>query len=145
MNTQPKSSAASIRAFTLIEMVLVLGIIALLVGSGIMYLTNVTTVGKETRVKGDLTTLTAALRTYETSNTFLPTSKQGLLALTEMPSAKPQPKNWKPFLKKVLLDPWGNEYGYARPGKHDPDGFDLWSVGPDGKPGTADDIGNWMD
>ena len=141
MKTSTKRSSKS--AFTLIEMVLVLGIIALLVGSGIVYLTNVTTVGKETRVKADFTTLTAALRTYETSNTFLPTTKQGLLALTEKPTAKPQPKNWKPFLKKVLLDPWGNEYGYARPGKHDTNGFDLWSVGPDGKQGTGDDIGNW--
>ena len=143
MNTLPKSTAS--RAFTLIEMVLVLGIIALLVGSGIVYLTNVTTVGKETRVKGDFTTLTAALRSYETSNIFLPTSKQGLLALTEKPTSKPVPKNWKPFLKKVLHDPWGNEYGYARPGKNDPNGFDLWSIGPDGKQGTADDMGNWVE
>ena len=29
------------------------------------------------------------------------------------------------------------------PGKHNPNGFDLFSVGPDGKAGTDDDIGNW--
>jgi general secretion pathway protein G len=29
------------------------------------------------------------------------------------------------------------------PGKHNPDTFDVWSVGPDGQDGTDDDIGNW--
>ncbi|MEM7014568.1 MAG: type II secretion system protein GspG, partial [Verrucomicrobiota bacterium] len=36
-----------------------------------------------------------------------------------------------------------NEYHYQRPGKNDPGGFDLYSGGPDGQPGTTDDIGNW--
>lgn len=130
-------------AFTLIEMVLVLGIIALLVGSGIVYLTGVLGVGKETRVKADINTISAALRTYETQNLALPTTQQGLRALVEKPKTRPAPKSWRPFLKKTLLDPWGNEYQYATPGKKDTGGFDLFSMGPDGKPGTEDDIGNW--
>ncbi|MCL4103529.1 UNVERIFIED_CONTAM: hypothetical protein GTU68_059608 [Idotea baltica] len=125
------------------EMVLVLGIIALLVGSGIVYLVGVLDVGKESRVKADINTVTAALRTYETQNMFLPTSKQGIMALVEKPSSRPQPKNWRPFLKKMLLDPWGNEYQYLRPGKRDKSGFDIFSMGPDGVAGNEDDIGNW--
>ena len=35
------------------------------------------------------------------------------------------------------------EAHYASPGTHNPDSYDLWSVGPDGADGTADDIGNW--
>ena len=131
------------RGFTLMEMVLVLGIIALLVGSGIFYLVGVLDVGKESRVKADINTVTAALRTYETQNMFLPTTQQGLMALVEKPSSRPQPKNWRPFLKKMLIDPWGSEYHYARPGKRDSGGFDLYSAGPDGTPGNEDDIGNW--
>lgn len=129
--------------FSLMEMILVLGIIALLVGSGIVYLVGVLDVGKESRVKADLNTLTAALRTYETQNLVLPTTQQGILALVEKPKSKPVPKSWRPFLKKVIVDPWGNEYQYQRPGKKDPSGFDLYSKGPDGEAGTADDIGNW--
>ncbi|MFT5471297.1 MAG: general secretion pathway protein G [Verrucomicrobiales bacterium] len=134
---------ASFRAFSLIEMVLVLGIIALLVGSGIVYLVGVLGVGKESRVKADLNTLTAALRTYETQNLTLPTSKQGIAALVQRPKIKPVPGSWRPMLKKMILDPWGSEYHYLQPGKQDPDGFDIWSAGPDLKTGTEDDIGNW--
>jgi general secretion pathway protein G len=130
-------------AFSLIEMVLVLGIIALLVGSGIVYVVGVLGVGKETRVKADINTVTAALRTYETQNLTLPTTQQGLRALVEMPKTKPAPKSWRPMLKKTLLDPWGHEYNYVNPGKKDPSGFDLFSAGPDGKAGSEDDIGNW--
>ncbi len=131
------------RGFTLMEMVLVLGIIALLVGSGIVYLVGVLDVGKESRVKADINTITAALRTYETQNMFLPTTKQGIMALVEKPTSRPLPKNWRPFLKKMLFDPWGKEYQYARPGRRDSSGFDLFSAGPDGIAGNEDDIGNW--
>jgi hypothetical protein len=40
-------------------------------------------------------------------------------------------------------DPWDNEYNYVQPGKHNPNGFDIFSSGPDRLPNTADDIGNW--
>ena len=46
--------------FTLVEIMLVLGIIALLVGAGIYSLGDVTSSGKRTRAKADLNALTAA-------------------------------------------------------------------------------------
>ena len=53
-------------------------------------------------------------------------------------------ENWRgSYLDQTLLDPWGNPYLYQFPGKHNPTGYDLWSAGPDGKSGNADDIGNW--
>lgn len=131
------------QGFTLVEMVLVLGIIALLVGAGIVSLIGVLDTGKSGRVKGDLNTLTAALRAYETENMFLPTTEQGIMALVERPTSRPAPTNWHPFLKKLILDPWGNPYHYRRPGQKDKGGFDVFSAGPDGQAGTADDIGNW--
>lgn len=54
--------------------------------------------------------------------------------------------NWHgPYLDpaEIPVDPWGNPYLYAYPGKHNPTGYDLWLAGPDGKSGTDDDIGNW--
>ena len=42
------------------------------------------------------------------------------------------------------MDPWDNPYIYYYPGKHNANGYDLLSVGPDGKEGTDDDIGNWQ-
>jgi general secretion pathway protein G len=130
--------------FTLVEMVLVLGIIALLVGAGIVSLIGVLDVGKDKRVRADITTLSSALRAYETENMFVPTTEQGLMALVEKPMSRPLPQTWRPMLKKVLIDPWGNPYHYRRPGLKDKGGFDIFSLGPDGVPDTADDIGNWM-
>lgn len=129
--------------FTLVEMVLVLGIVALLVGVGIVKLTGVLDTGKKTRVKGDLTTLIGALRSYETDNMFLPTTEQGLNALIQKPSSRPVPASWSPKLTKMILDPWGAPYNYRRPGTRDKGGFDVFSSGEDGVPGNADDIGNW--
>ena len=40
----------------------------------------------------------------------------------------------------ALSDPWGHPYQYRNPGKRHPEGFDVYSLGPDGKDGTADDI-----
>jgi len=56
-------------------------------------------------------------------------------------------KNWHgPYFDppKLPVDPWGNNYFYACPGKHNPDSYDLLSAGPDGRIGTEDDIGNWQ-
>ena len=41
------------------------------------------------------------------------------------------------------VDPWGDPYIYEYPGKHNKNGYDLFSAGMDGKPGTEDDICNW--
>ena len=43
----------------------------------------------------------------------------------------------------VLDDPWDRPYEYIFPGAHNLMGYDLWSIGPDGLNGTADDISNW--
>ena len=43
------------------------------------------------------------------------------------------------------LDPWQRPYHYLYPGKHNPNVPDIWSLGPDGIDGTADDIGSWTE
>ncbi|MDF1852296.1 MAG: type II secretion system major pseudopilin GspG [Verrucomicrobiales bacterium] len=132
------------RAFSMMEMILVLGIITLLVGAGVGGLMNVMELGKETKAKADINTISSALRAYESQQLYLPTTRQGIEALVWKPSSRPEPKNWKPYLKeKVLTDPWGNKYIYLRPGKKDGGGFDLYSAGADGVAGNSDDIGNW--
>lgn len=73
-----------------------------------------------------------------------PTTKDGLQALRTAPLGCG--KFWQgPYLEtsRELLDPWKNDYRYVSPGGHNPDSYDLWSNGPDGLFGTADDVGNW--
>lgn len=139
LNIKPRKLSP---AFTLVEMMLVLGIIALLVGAGAVMFTDVLGQGKRGRAKADISTITSALRSYESQSLILPSTAQGLNALVERPSGNPAPQSWSPILKKLPLDPWRNPYQYRRPGSKDKGGFDLFSMGPDGQE-SADDIGNW--
>lgn len=53
-------------------------------------------------------------------------------------------ENWAgPYVTQVPRDPWNRPYQYARPGTHNKNSFDLYSLGPDGEV-SADDIGNWQ-
>lgn len=72
-----------------------------------------------------------------------PTSTEGLRALIEKPGGHTD-GGLRPNLPDgVLKDPWGRDYLYEYPGQHGKNGYDLYSAGPDGGPGTSDDIANW--
>lgn len=126
--------------YTLFEIMLVLGIIAVLVGSAIYMLVGNIDVAKDQRVNNDIEAISMQLRTYEMLNYRMPTTEQGLKALVSQPSTEPRPRKWKQLMKSVPLDPWGAEYVYRNPGKKNSGGFDLYSLGPDGKE-SDDDIG----
>jgi general secretion pathway protein G len=44
-----------------------------------------------------------------------------------------------------LVDPWGNSWRFRSGDRHNPKNpdFDLWSMGPDAREHTEDDIRNW--
>lgn len=130
------------QAYTLLEMMIVLGIIALLMGSAIYYMTGVLGGAKIQTAQGDIQSITSALKMYEINNRILPTTDQGLDALVKKPDSEPAPKRWSQLMKEVRPDPWNHPYQYVYPGKHNPDSFDLYSLGPDGVE-SDDDIGNW--
>jgi general secretion pathway protein G len=127
----------SISGYTLFEIMLVLGIIAVLVGSAIYMLSGNIDVAKEQRVTSDIQAISMQLRTYEMLNYRKPSTEQGLKALVQMPSSEPKPQHWKKLMETVPLDPWGNEYVYRNPGKFKTDGFDLYSLGPKGTEGEG--------
>ncbi len=129
--------------YTLVEIMLVLSIIVVLMSAGIYYLMGNLEVAKNTRVRSDVEAISTQLKVYQMQNLDFPTTAQGLKALVQPPTAPPKPRNWVQLLKaEALIDPWGSEYQYLKPGKRNPDSFDLWSLGPNK---TADDknIGNW--
>jgi len=83
----------------------------------------------------------SALDEYKVDYGHYPKSLQNLVQQTG------DATNWHgPYFNppKLPTDPWGDPYIYEYPGKHNTNGYDLSSAGPDGKPGTDDDIGNWM-
>ncbi len=129
--------------FTLLEIMLVVMIIALLGGAAIYYMGGNVNVAQDTRVRTDLQAVSTQLKLYQATNGFLPTTEQGLAALISPPTTEPKPKQWRQFFEKMPQDPWGNDYRYQAPGKHNPHSFDVYSAGPDRQDGTADDVGNW--
>lgn len=131
--------------FTLIEVMIViviLGILAALVVPKVMGRPD------EARVvaaKQDITTIMQALKLYKLDNRRYPTMGQGLDALVKKPSAAPVPDNWKSYIERVPLDPWGGTYQFLNPGLNGE--VDIMSYGADGKPGGTGfdaDIGSWM-
>jgi general secretion pathway protein G len=131
------------RGFTLMEMLMVLTIIALLMGMVIYQLTGVGESAKVQKVQSDLLGFKELLAAYQLESGSLPTTEQGLKALWSKPTVEPVPQHWRAMLEGETLDPWNHSYQYQNPGKHNPDRYDVWSMGPDGVSGNDDDIGNW--
>ena len=127
--------------FTLIELLLVVVIIGILAAIVVPKLAGRSEDARISAAKGDLQSIRTALSMYEVDNGRYPTELAGLLV---KPGGSPEPKNWNgPYLRDVAAipkDPWGNEYVYAYPGARNATGYDLLSAGPDGSPGTEDDI-----
>lgn len=142
MNRIPRKNYA-LKAFTLLEIMLVVAIISLLLGVAIYNLTGAKRSAEFVAAETDIQTIATQLSTYEINAQRLPTNEQGLDALVNRPSSGPEPKRWVRLMKKLSHDPWGNKYRYQAPGKHNSDSFDLYSVGPDGEEHTEDDVTNW--
>lgn len=131
----------SSRAFTLVEIMLVVVIIGILAALVIPKIAGSSERARVTAAQADINGgIKSALGQYEVDNGFYPKSLQDLI---QQPG---NAKNWHgPYFDppKLPVDPWGNPYVYYYPGKHNASSYDLLSVGPDGKEGTEDDIGNW--
>ncbi len=137
---KPSANFRRSSGFTLLEIVIVLGIIAVLLGGSIMLLKNVGSGAKLQRVDADFNAVGSALMTYKINAGNYPTTQQGLQALVTKPTSSPVPRRWTELSKKIPLDPWQNPYGYRFPGKKDASEFELYSKGPDSIEGTADDL-----
>jgi len=135
------------RAFTLIEILVVLGIIALLAS---VLLKGVGNSFDRAQVKVAKIYIQTGLRTsldrYKLDVGSYPSTAEGLAALVVAPANASE--NWHgPYADtdggKFQPDPWGEPYQYRFPGTHNKTKYDLFSKGPDKTEGTEDDIGNW--
>jgi general secretion pathway protein G len=136
------------RGFTLIELLVTIAIIATL--AAIIAPSLFGNVGEARRnaARGQIQILALALDAYRVDNDEYPTTDQGLQALRSFPVTGTAPPNWRgPYLRQVLpLDPWGRAYVYVAPGVANPNAYDLYSLGKDGKPGGEGedaDITSW--
>jgi general secretion pathway protein G len=93
--------------------------------------------GYRPSTRSQIANLGTALGAFEVDNGYYPRGANGLIYLIEKP---PGATNWRgPYLEKsVPFDPWGHAYIYECPGRHNPQGYDLSAMGPDGH-----ESGNW--
>lgn len=127
------------RAFTLLEIMIVVSIIAVLLSLAIYKLKGNLEAAKSVGVQADIQSIRTQLKVYESFNGFLPTTEQGLQALVTRPTTDPQPSRWTQLFDSVPQDPWHDNYIYLNPGRKNPSGYDLYSAGPDRQADTTDD------
>ncbi|MGH8017468.1 MAG: type II secretion system protein GspG [Opitutaceae bacterium] len=130
-------------AFTLLEMLIVIALIALLAGFTIANLDKIFG-GSQADVARVFvsSSMQAPLTSYKIHMGSYPPSLQALLTPPDGGAER-----WKgPYLKTpgntVPRDPWQRPYQYRFPGTKNPGSYDLFSFGEDGVE-SADDIGNW--
>ena len=135
------------RAFTLIELLIV---IAILLAIGGLVVVNLIPRGEQARadlqrVQFDL--IGAAMDQFRLDLNRWPTEEEGIEVLWREDALEDEAdmKRWKvKYLESpITQDKWGNELIYRSPSEELGEGYyDLVSVGPDGEEGTEDDITN---
>jgi general secretion pathway protein G len=137
----------SSRGFTLIEMIVVIAIIGAL--ATIVAPTVFRNLGDAnvTAARSQVEILAMALENYRMDTGSYPSTEQGLGALRTRPETAAL-AGWRgPYLRKpVPVDPWRRPYLYVSPGSHNPETFDLYTLGRDGVIGGAGedaDITSW--
>jgi general secretion pathway protein G len=132
------------RAFTLLEIMIVVVIIGLLAGISGMTIVNRMRKSKDSITKTKLGNVKLALYMYCADTGTYPTQEDGLNALLEKPDDIDEYDYNGPYFDdiKALLDAWNQLIIYKVPSEHGKD-FDLISKGADRREGTSDDIIVW--
>src|SRR3954469_3871289 len=152
-------SRRRIRAFTLIEVMVVIAILAVLAA---LIVPKVMSRPDEARVvaaRQDIASLLQALKLYRLRHLRYPPPEPGRAPPLQRPrlgpgpadpvtrpSLAPVPPSWKPggYLERLPRDPWGNPYQYLSPGlRGEVDVFSFGADGVAGGEGFDADIGSW--
>ena len=132
------------QGFTLVELLVVLGILGLLVAIASPQVLKYLDRAKVSTTRVQIASLSTALNLFKLDVGRFPTTEEGLAALLTAPVGD---ETWNgPYINKTanLNDPWGRPYNYRAPGEHGE--FDLSSQGPNsGGGGVAAGqlIANW--
>lgn len=138
----PLSQRSSERGFTLLELMVVVGILGLLAA---LVVPNVIGQGEKARknlAKQTIASTATILDMYKLDVGTFPSNDEGLQALVQKPADAP---NWAgPYVKsrKLPEDPWNKPLVYHIPSTRADHDYDLCSYGPKGTPSGEDQICN---
>jgi general secretion pathway protein G len=136
-SAQPGSFNRNDAGYTLMELLVVLGILAVLTAVATPQLMGYFGKAKAQSAEIQIQNIGTALEMYYMENGSYPNMNVGLKALVVAP---PDAPHWNgPYLKKAenLLDPWGHPYQYNYPGSNGD--YEVYSLGPNGKAKSASD------
>ena len=139
--------------FTLIEIMIVVGILGILLGMAVFASNKARLQSKISKSKADIAVLETAISMYEVDMGGYPASPNSNL-VTHL--TVDQAGDWHgPYIEfdeedipgGEFQDPWNVGYVYAQPGTHNTSSYDIYSTGPDKSTSTGgedpDDINNW--
>lgn len=136
--TRRRAAPHNDAGFTLLELLVVLGIIAMLATiAGPQVLRYLGKARTET-AKAQISAIATSLELYALDTGTFPSQEVGLSALVQAPPNMP---GWKgPYLKRSegVIDPWGRPYQYRMPGRKGTP--EIFTLGRDNAPGgTGED------
>jgi general secretion pathway protein G len=130
--------------FTLLELLVVLGILTLLAAVAAPQVLGYLGQARSQAAQVQIKNISTALELFYLHNGGYPAEQVGLPALVKAPQGAP---NWRgPYLKSAdgLLDPWGRPYRYRVPGRNGD--FDIFTLGRDNREGGSGedrDVTSW--
>jgi general secretion pathway protein G len=130
-----RRGAMSNRGFTLIEIMIVITIIAILASLIVPRIIDYPKKARVTAAKLQMNNFKLALEQYTDLKGHYPSTEEGLQALVQ-----------EKIMNKIPNDPWGNPYQYRYPGEINPDDYEIWTYGADGREGGEGfnaDIKSW--
>jgi len=139
-------------AFTLLELLLVAGILAVLAAFAIPSLMGTANKTKNKLAEAEIKRngpIAKALDQYKWDMGTYPDKLEDLFKKKEDSDESQYNGPYIEGSYEELKDPWGNPYEYRFPGDVNEDFYDLWSHGVDGKDDGgkegSDDIKNWLE
>jgi general secretion pathway protein G len=140
---QPDRAHESEAGYTLLELLVVLGIIVLIATIAAPQVLRYLGAARTETAKAQISAVSTALELYALDAKGFPPQQVGLQALTQPP---PGQTAWRgPYLKRSsgLTDPWGQPYRYKFPGRGgQPEVFTLGRDNAPGGSGEDQDVTN---
>ncbi|MCH2160875.1 MAG: type II secretion system major pseudopilin GspG [Phycisphaerales bacterium] len=140
------SRVATRRGFTILELLIVIGIILAIGGIVTVNLMGMSDKADTNITQVKIQNFERALKSFKLDMKRYPSEEEGLVVLWDSNVLEDEAAtaNWNgPYLEEPApMDTWGFEWIYRAPSDVEGVAFDIISIGPDGEEGTDDDLTN---